>query len=186
MTYPISTLAALLLAGACTLAGAQANNMKPGLWEVSSKLGGSPEMDKAMAQMQAQLASMPPEQRKMMQDVMAKQGVGMAAGPGGTMLSKVCITKEMLDRGQMPVQQRGTCNSTASNQSASGMDMSFSCTDPQASGQGRINFRGDSAYDMKMTMQSVQQGKPMTTTMEATGKWAGADCGGIKPMAAAR
>jgi len=181
----IAPLAGLLLAAICTAAGAQAN-MKPGLWEVTSKLGGNPQMDSAMAQMQARVAAMPPEQRKMMEDMLAKQGVTMAPAAGGAMLSKVCISKEMLDRGQMPMQQRGNCASSTSNASASGMDMKFTCTDPQASGQGRVNFRGDSAYDMKMAMETLQQGKPMRTTMEATGKWLGADCGGLKPVTAGK
>ena len=45
---------------------AHAQTMKPGLWEVNNKLGGSPEMDKAMAQMQEQMANLPPAQRKAM------------------------------------------------------------------------------------------------------------------------
>eukprot|EP01034_Spumella_vulgaris_P000504 gene504-674_t len=87
MTRISTAMAGALLATACGLAAAQ--NIKPGLWEISSKMGGNPEMDQAMAQMQQQMAAMPPEQRKMMQDMMAKQGVNMATGPGGTMLTKM-------------------------------------------------------------------------------------------------
>ena len=181
MTSISRALAGALLAMVCTLAAAQ--SIKPGLWEVSTKMGGNPEMDKAMAQMQQQMAAMPPEQRKMMQDMMARQGVNMAAGPGGTMLSKMCLTKEMVERNQLPVHEKGNCTNTVSNQSAAGMNMKFVCTDPAATGEGRVNFKGDSAYDMKMTMNSNHQGKPMTTTLDASGKWLGADCGAIKPLA---
>jgi hypothetical protein len=54
------------------------------------------------------------------------------------------------------------------------MNMKFVCTDPVASGEGRVNFKGDSAYDMKMTMNTTHQGKPVATTMDASGKWLGA------------
>ncbi len=181
MTRISGALAGAFLATACSLAPAQA--IKPGLWEVSSKMGGNPEMDKAMAQMQQQMAALPPEQRKMMQDMMAKQGVNIAAGPGGTILSKMCLTREMVELNQMPVHEKGNCTNTVSNQSAAGMNMKFVCTDPVTSGEGRVNFRGDSAYDMKMTMNTTHQGKAMTTTMDASGKWLGTDCGVIKPLA---
>ena len=51
-----------------------------------------------MAQMQQQMASMTPEQRKMMQDMMGKQGVGIGAGGPCGMSVKVCMTKEMVER----------------------------------------------------------------------------------------
>ncbi|MDB5966096.1 MAG: hypothetical protein JWQ72_2596 [Polaromonas sp.] len=169
------------LALACASAGAQA--MKPGLWEINSKLGGSPEMDKAMAQMQQQLASMPPAQRKQMEDMMARQGVGMSAGANGGMAAKMCLTKEMADRQQMPMQQQGNCTTSTSDKTASGMKMKFTCTNPPSSGEGQFTFTGDSAYTMKMTVNSSAQGAPRTTTIDASGKWLTADCGSIKPMA---
>ncbi|MBX3660329.1 MAG: DUF3617 domain-containing protein [Ramlibacter sp.] len=174
-----SALAGALLAAACGLAAAQ--TLKPGLWEISNKMGGNPEMDQAMAQMQKQMASMPPEQRKMMQDMMAQRGVSMGAGAGGAMVVKTCMTKEMVERSQMPVHEKGDCTNTVSNRSASGMDVKFVCTQPPSSGEGHVTLRGDSAYDMKMTMQTTHKGKSVTTTMDASGKWLGADCGNIRP-----
>ena len=35
---------------------------------------------------------------------------------------------------------------------------------------------------MKMKMNSSVQGAPKVTTLEASGRYLGADCGGIKPM----
>ena len=66
---------AVPMAVAAASAGAQ--TMKPGLWEMTNKMGGSPEMDQAMVQLQQQMANMPPEQRKMMEGMMAKKGMGM-------------------------------------------------------------------------------------------------------------
>jgi len=178
------TVLSVVLAASVGCTAAQAQTMKPGLWEMTQKMqSASGEMEKGMADMQKQLAALPPEQRKMMQDMMARQGVNMAAGPGGAMLSKMCLTKEMVERNQLPVHEKGNCTNTVSNQSAAGMNLKFVCTDPAATGEGRVNFKGDSAYDMKMTMNSNHQGKPMTTTLDASGKWLGADCGAIKPLA---
>jgi Protein of unknown function (DUF3617) len=168
---------------AATAVSASAQNMKPGLWEVNNKMGGSPEMDQAMARMQAQMASMPPAQRKMMEETLAKQGVGLTGAAGGGMLIKACVTKEMADRSQMPVQQQGNCTTTITEKTSNGMKMKFVCTKPESNGEGVFTFAGDNAYTMKMKINSAAQGKPQSTTIDASGKWLGADCGNIKPVA---
>jgi hypothetical protein len=175
-------LAAAVLA-ACSL-GASAQSMKPGLWEISNKMGGSPEMDQAMAQMQAQMASMPPEQRKMMQDMLAKQGVGMGAGAGAGagMTAKVCMSKEMVERKEFP-QQHGDCKQTASPMVGNTMKFSYVCTQPPSSGEGQVTFVGSEAYTMHMDITSSPRGKPQKMTMDTNGKFVSADCGAIKPIA---
>lgn len=170
------------LALAAIALGAQAQVTKAGLWEVSSKLGGSAEMDKAMAQMQQQMASMPPEQRKQMEAMLAKQGMSISGAPGGV-LAKMCMTKDMVERSQMPVQTQGDCTSTTSDKTSTGMKFKFTCSSPPSSGEGQYTFMGDSAYTMKMRINTPQQGKPVITTLDSSGKWMGADCGNIKPMA---
>ncbi len=175
-------LAAVVLA-TCAL-GASAQSMKPGLWEINNKVGGSAEMDKAMAQAQQQMASMPPEQRKMMQDMMAKQGVGMGPGAGGGMAVKICLTKEMAERNELPQQQQGDCKSTAAPRAGNTQKFSYTCTQPPSSGEGEVTFTSSEAYSMKMVTNTTVKGKPEKMTMNGTGKWLSADCGAIKPLAA--
>lgn len=174
----------ILCAASLTLVvlGASAQSTRPGLWEVNSKMGGNPEMEAAMAQMQQQLAAMPPEQRKMMQDMMAKQGVSMAPGAGGAMVVKVCITPEMAAKQQMPTQTEGECTTTVTSRSASAMKLNFVCKNPPSSGEGTYTFSGDTAYTMKMVMKSMQDGKPHNMTIDGQGKWLSQDCGNIKPI----
>ena len=171
-------------AAALTLcaASAGAQTMKPGLWEAQNKLGGSPEMEQAMAQMQQQMASMPPAQRKMMEEMMAKQGVGMTGASGGGMALKMCITREMVERNQLPVQQQGSCTTTTTDKTSAGMKIKFTCTNPPSSGEGQFTFAGDTAYTMKMKVNSSAPGAPKTTTIDTSAKWLGSDCGNIKPM----
>ena len=81
----ITSVAALALVTMALVPQAQPRTLKPGLWEISNKMqSGSGEMEKAMAAAQKQMAAMPPEQRKMMQDMMAKQGVSLGAGGAGS------------------------------------------------------------------------------------------------------
>lgn len=173
-------MAGLLTAGQ----PAAAQSTKPGLWEINHKMGGSAEMDKAMAQMQQQMASMSPAERKQMQDMMGKQGMSMGAGAGGGISVKVCMTKEMAERNEMPQPQQGDCKSTASPRVGNTQKISFSCTQPPSSGEGQITYTSNEAYTMKMVTTTTVKGKPEKMTLDGTGKWLSADCGAVKPLAA--
>ena len=174
---------ALLLSACMCVSAAHAQTTRPGLWEINQKMGGNPEMDKAMAQMQQQMAGLSPAEKKMMQDMLAKQGMSMpVAGAGGGMAMKVCITPDMAAKQDMPVQTEGECTTTITSRSASSLKMSFLCKNPPSSGEGTYTFSGDTAYTMTMLMKSTHQGKPVSTTLDGQGKWLAASCGAVKPL----
>ncbi len=175
------SLIAVALLGASL--GLHAQTMKPGLWEITHKSHmGSPGMNDKMAEMQKQMADLPPDQKKMMQDMMAKQGVQMgASGPGGGMSVKTCMTKEMIEKNEVPSGQ-GDCTSTASPRVGNTQKIAFSCTKPPSTGEGQITFSGSEAYAMKMTVNTTVRGKAEKMDMEGSGKWLGADCGDVKPI----
>lgn len=168
-----------------TLQVAHAQNVKPGLWETTSKMKtGSGQMEQAMAQAQKQMASLPPEQRKMMEEMMAKQGVSMgASGAPGTTTAKYCISREMAETNTLPAQQEGNCKSTASPRVGNTMKIGFTCTNPVSSGEGTITFTSAEAYTTKMTMNTSAGGKPETINLDASSKWLSADCGALRPLA---
>ncbi|MDW5442557.1 DUF3617 domain-containing protein [Polaromonas sp. SM01] len=178
----ISTLFQASLAALAFAAPALAQTMKPGLWESTNKIGGSPEMDKAMAQMQQQMASMPPAQRKQMEDMMDRQGMRMGGTSNGGVAMKMCITKEMIERNQLPLQQQGNCSTTISDKTSSGMKVRFTCTNPPSSGEGVYTFQGDNAYAMTMNITSIIKGVQTNTSIAAAGSWLGSDCGTVKPL----
>lgn len=170
-------LGAVLVGSAC---GVAAQTMKPGLWEITNKMSsGSGAMNKEMAAMQKELANMPPDQRKMMEAMMAKQGVGM--GAGGAMSMKVCMTQEMVERNEVGAQQ-GDCKHTRSARSGNSMKFSFVCAKPPSSGEGEVTFVSPQAYTMKMTVNSTVQGKAEKMNMDTSGKFLSAECGAIKPI----
>ncbi|MES3002737.1 MAG: DUF3617 domain-containing protein [Pseudomonadota bacterium] len=173
-------IAAALVAFVST-AGAQ--TLKPGLWEITNKMQtGSGQMEQQMAQMQQQMANMPPDQRKMMEEMMAQRGMKMGAGGPGGMSVKMCMTKEMVERNEIPA-QRGDCQTTQQARSGNTMKMAFTCTNPPSSGEGQITFTSPEAYSMKMLVNTTMQGKPEKINMDGAGKWLGADCGSVKPPA---
>jgi hypothetical protein len=173
-------IAAVFTAAACSV-GAQ--TLKPGLWEIQQKMQtSSGDMEKNMSQMREQMANMSPEQRKMMEDMMARQGVRMGTGSGGGMNVKVCMTKEMVEKNEVPA-QRGDCKTTQQSRTGNTMKMAFVCTKPPSSGEGQVTFTSPESYTMKMVVNSQADGKTEKVNMDGTGKWLGADCGNIKPMA---
>jgi len=175
----LSTLALMTLASGMVFA----QSTKPGLWEISNRVSGNPEMDAAMTQMQQQMAAMPPEQRKMMEEMMARQGVSMPkAGAGGGMSMRICISPEMAARQEMPQQTEGDCTTSVTSRSSNSMKVRFECKNPPSSGEGTYTFQGDTGYTMQMAMKTVRNGKPESMNLDGQGKWLAADCGNIKPV----
>ena len=177
---------ACLLAMATAAMPAQAQNLQPGLWELNSTMqSSSGAMEKAMTEAQKQMAALPPEQRKMMQDLMAKQGVAMGAGGPGAMVAKVCMTAEMLARNEI-VTQQGDCKSQHAPRVGNTMKFSFSCSKPPSSGDGEVTFDGPKSYQSRMNVKTSAGGKTETMAMQSQGKWLATDCGSIKPIGTGR
>jgi len=182
----IRSLGFLLLASGAL--GASAQGMQAGLWEFTTQMSGDAggQMNAAMEKMQKQMAAMPPEQRKMMQDIMAKQGVQMGSGGGSGITMKVCMTQEMVDRNELASGQRGECKNNFSPRMGNTMKYSFSCSNPPSSGEGEVTFTSRETYTNHMTMTSTVNGKPEKMEMNGSGKWLGKDCGTVKPLASSR
>lgn len=164
-------------------------NMKPGLWEIHNKMGGSGDMGNKMAaaqaEMQKQLSAMPPEQRKQMEKMMADKGVGMSpgagVGSGGNMAMRTCISKEMAARNEPPAQQ-GDCKQETLQKTGNTTKFKFTCSNPPATGEGEVTVQSPEAYTMKMKTTAQVKGKSETMTMDAQGKWLSGDCGKLKPV----
>jgi hypothetical protein len=171
----------LLLSCAALAAAASAQSTKPGLWETSSKVqaAAGSEMAKGMAEAQKAMANLPPEQRKQMQAMMAKQGMSMDMGNDGTVNMKLCVTPEMVNR--PPIEQRKDCTYNTPTRVGNNQKFSFKCSNG-ASGDGDITYSGDS-YVSKMNITTPRNGKNETLTINGTGKYLGANCGDVKPFA---
>lgn len=170
-----------LMAASCLSAPlqAQTTEMRPGLWEhaftVKSQSG---EMERAMAEMQQQMANMPPDQRKMMEQMMAAQGV--QPGSGGQSL-RVCISQEQAKRGLVP-QQKGNCRQEIIERQGTTIKYRFHCAGAApSSGEGEVTFTSPTSYRGKSTVNTTVQGHAERMSMEQSGKWLSDDCGNLKP-----
>lgn len=162
---------------------ALAQTLKPGLWELNNRIASaSPETMAVMAAAQQQMANMAPEQRKQIEQMMARNGVNMQMGDGGGVKVTYCLTKEMAEKQELPTGQPGQC-STTRTPVPGGMNVTFTCTRPPSSGNGQVIFNGNTGFSMRMNVNSSAQGKPQNVVVEGNGRWLGADCGSVAPAA---
>lgn len=173
-------LAALLLPMAT-----HAQSLKPGLWEQRMTMkSSSGQMEQHMAQAQAELAKLPPEQRKMAEQMMAQQGVqlGSMVGGGAPMVVKICLSPQQASQLDLPAGD-GACTQKISQRSANGFKASFSCAGPPpSSGESDITLQGNNGYSGRSVITTQNNGKPEKLTMDISGRWLSADCGTLKPV----
>ena len=178
------TLALAAASVFATAAAAQATKLRPGLWEHSGTMKSqSGQMEAAMAEMQKSLASMPPEQRKQMEQMMAQQGVGMT--PGGGHVVRICMTQQDVDMDQLPAQEG--CTQKVDRVGANTVKVAFQCKggkgQPPSSGEGTVTIESPTAYSGKHRFKTTQEnGRPEQIDMVQKGRWLGADCGQVKPF----
>lgn len=172
--------AACVMASMLSLPSA-AQSSQPGLWEnrttIHSAAGG--QMAQQMAQMQRDMAAMPADQRRMMEQMMAKQGISM--GPNGATTVRYCMSPEEAAQAQIPSHDKD-CKYTLVNRSGNRLNMTFVCSDEgKTQGEGEVVFNSPKAYSGKFKMQTTVDGRPERITMDQSGRWLAADCGTLKP-----
>lgn len=181
----------LLTLSALAALPASAQSIKPGLWQVTSttptgNVGNTRITPEHMALAKDLLASMPAEQRKQMESAMANAGAGdMQLTDNGVTL-KQCISKEQAADYSSLIIREGNCTVQRTPAVAGVAKFDMRCTNPQATGNGTVRFQGDTGYALDMTTTANINGQSMTNKISATGKWLGADCGSIKPVARAK
>lgn len=165
--------------GLCLLpALAAAQSIQPGLWEISSQ---NMQVDgQAMPGMDAmleQLNNLPPGQREMLEQMMAKQG--MQLGAQGV---RVCLSQAQVEAEQIPLQDpQSGCTQEITERSAQLWKFRFNC--PRAQGEGETRFLSDKEFvtqvDSTLTTDAGQQ----RGSMESRARWVAADCGTLQPRA---
>jgi hypothetical protein len=173
--------ALLLLATTPTIAQTP-TRLKPGLWEHSFQAGSQGgQIAAAMKDAQKAMANMPPEQRKMVEKMMAEQGVSL--GADGQKI-QLCLTPDDVARDEFPAARDG-CTQKA-ERSGDTWTMTVQCPardgQPASSGRGTVTLQGSTGYAGDFTMDRRVDGKPEQMTMKTRGRWISADCGSVKPI----
>jgi hypothetical protein len=172
-------LAAIAFTLSACAAAATAQDLKPGLWEMKSKMSADGKAMPGAEEMAAQMQAMSPEQRKMVEQMMAQRGVGMGADGHSV---RYCMTPEAAKAPPTASQQQGHCKTDYAERHGNRMPFRFSCTQPASSGEGEVVFHGPHAYSMKMRRTSSEKGQPQVMDMEMQAQRVADDCGDVKPM----
>ncbi len=175
-----------LVAAVALLSGALAHaqpHMRPGLWEETVNVkSDDAQANAAMAQMKERLANMPPEQRAMMEKMMASHGIGMGGAPNAM---RICVTKEQAARGFNPEQNsRDHCTRSNVNTSGHVVSFDFACKSENSSvtGHGTFTDMGDSAFAAHTVADTVTPKRTMHLDSDIQGHFVSADCGDVKPV----
>jgi hypothetical protein len=162
-----------LLLGFCLLPlASSATEIQPGLWEISSS---NMQVDgqalPGMETMLAQMKNLPPEQRQMMEQMLAQQGVQL--GDQGV---RVCMSEAQIKAQQIPLQDpESGCRHEITERSAERWKFRFSCPDGQ--GEGETRFVSDREFTTQV--QGIYGGR--NSSMQSHARWVSADCGGLQP-----
>ena len=162
-----------LLFGLCLVPlASSAMDIQPGLWEISSS---NMQVDgqalPGMQQMLEQMKNMPPEQRQMMEQMLAKQGVQL--GDKGV---RMCISVAQIAAQELPLQDpKSGCSHEVTERTDTLWKFRFSCPDSQ--GEGETRFLGDKEFTSQVRATHGGQ----SSSMESHAHWVGADCGALQP-----
>jgi hypothetical protein len=163
-----------------SLGHAQQQRIEAGLWEITVTIQSqSGEVEQAMREMQEQLAALPPEQRQMMEQMMAQQGISM---DGTTSTYRICITPEeaKLDGLHFGDEE---CDHEIVQRSRNTLKVRFTCKDeePPSSGEGEFTIVSPTEYRGKALINTFVDGRPEQIQINQVGRRIAADCGDVAP-----
>ncbi|MFJ7565341.1 DUF3617 domain-containing protein [Herminiimonas sp. NPDC097707] len=154
-----------------TMPGFAAGNIKPGLWEMTMQ-----------SDMMKNMPKMSPEQIQQM----GKMGIDMAQLQSGAIVNKICITKEMAERDEVPQMSAKETGCELKNAQRSGATYTVDmvCNGPAMKGKGTIKtvYASDQSFSASSTFKGAVGGRPVDDRNDSSGKWLSANCGLVKPM----
>lgn len=174
-TLPLYMGTVLTLAA---ITGAHAQTTQPGLWEHHNTLKtASGQWEGQMAQVQQQMAALPPDQRKMMEQMLGQQGLSM--GGGGRTTVQYCVTPEEAAKATIPTHDE-QCRYQITRRTAQSLSVAITCDDEGKSrGEGTVTFQGDKAYQGTFVMHTLIDGQRERMEMTQSGRWLSAQCGQV-------
>ena len=168
-------LAALSLLSLTLLPAHAQPKILPGLWEFSSgdiQVDGQqmPGMDAMLEQMQ----NLPADQRRMMEEMLAAQGVKLG-GKG----VQICLSKAQVEADELPFKDDPACTQEITERGDKLWKFRFEC--PDARGQGETRFISDKEFVSTVDSEYRQGTETGSSRIESHARWIADDCGTLKP-----
>ncbi|WP_341936386.1 DUF3617 domain-containing protein [Marinimicrobium sp. C2-29] len=154
-----------------SLLSAESLNVKPGLWEHQTSMKSeSGQLEQQMEMVRQQMEAMPAAQKKMMKDMLAKQGMTLDFS---NQTMRDCLTEEEAAQGEFDWSENTECDHEVVTR---GDETRIEFTCPQGNVEGEMVLDGDSAYTGKSTAEVDMGGTKDTITITHNGRWLSADC----------
>lgn len=167
-------LLALSLLSIVSVVSAAENNLRPGLWEVTTT-----------SMLLALVPQIPPDQMQKLTSLAKQYGLNMPTIQNGAATSKVCITQQMADQ-KIPSyfhhSQTG-CSVKNAIRTENSYKMDLVCTDSQLKGNGRAEgtFTSSESFSGWTTFSGTLQDSPINEHADTSGRWISASCETVKP-----
>lgn len=184
----------LIILWFCLLSGpafAENLNLKPGLWEVTyiSNTSGTPSIPAAQrAEMEKELAEMPPDKRA---DMRARMEAGWKSGMANAMkpvVRRICLSKDDVSKLSESFEglrgDDGTCSRTVVKFTSSVYEMRVDCSKDKKKTSSTVRLLAPNSETLSGTMEgAIAPGGAtgMNSKTTISGKRLGADCGNVKP-----
>ncbi|MFF7707296.1 DUF3617 family protein [Pseudomonas sp. NPDC007930] len=150
--------------------------LQPGLWELTtSNMQVEGQQMPDMQFMLGQLKNLAPEQRAMMEQTLANQGITL----GGNGI-RSCLTPEQVKSNDIPLQDpKSGCTQQITERNGNVWKFRFSC--PKAQGAGEARFLSDREFTTTVAGTFNASGTTQRGSMNTRAVWLGANCGTVKP-----
>lgn len=163
-------LSSLLL----STANAAENNMRPGLWKMTT----TSDLLKLASQI-------PPDQMQSLMNLARQNGFDMPQIQNGAAISDICITQEMAAKKDLPGFYQSQSGCTVKNVTHIGnkYSLDFVCANSQLNGNGKAEgiLTSAESFSGRTEFDGVAQGNPVSEHADTSGRWVSANCGTITP-----
>ena len=151
------------------------NNMRPGLWEITTT-----------SDLLRLVPHLPPEQMQSIKDMAKEYGMEMPQVENGAAISQTCITQEMANQKTLPNFYNAELGCTSKNATRNGNNykVDFVCNgaDLKGSGIAEGTITTPNTFSGQTSFTGEAQGNPVSEHADVNGKWIGASCGTVKPL----
>jgi Protein of unknown function (DUF3617) len=151
------------------------NNMRPGLWQITTT-----------SDLLRLVPHIPADQMQSIKDLANEYGLEMPQVENGAAISQTCITQEMADKKTLPNFYNAELGCTSKNATRNGNNykIDFVCASADLKGNGTATgtVTTPESFTGQTNFTGEAQGNPVNERADITGKWVGASCGAVKPL----
>ena len=168
-------LLSLTLLCSIFVAHAADNNMRPGLWEITTT-----------SDLLLLVPHLPPDQMQGIKDIATEYGLDMPQIENGAAISQTCITQAMADQKTLPnfYNSQLGCSSKNATRSGNNYKTDFVCVSADLKGTGTATgtITSPQTFTGQTSFIGETQGNQVNEQADINGKWLNASCGTIKPL----